>query len=122
MQRRFNSRVFPVSKAAEQEAANGGFWFGLSDDQKEIIGLAKKFTKEEIIPVAAQYDKTGEYPWPVVKKAWELGLLNTHIPAEIGGLDMSILTSCMISEEFAYGCTGIKTAMESSGLGVSRYA
>lgn len=81
--------------------------------------MARKFTREEIIPVAAQYDVSGEYPWPIVKKAWELGLLNGHIPAEIGGVDMSIVTGCLVSEEFAYGCTGVKTALEASGLGVS---
>jgi acyl-CoA dehydrogenase len=92
----------------------------LSDEQKEIQALAKKFTKEEIIPVAAHHDKTGEYPWAIVKKAWELGLLNNHIPAHCGGMDMSVLTGCLIAEEFAYGCTGIKTAIEASGLGVSQ--
>jgi len=106
-----------VNAAGAQEAANGGYWFGQSDEQREIVSLAKKFAREEIIPVAAEYDKTGEYPWPIVKKAWELGLLNSHVPAEIGGMDMSIVTSCLVAEEFAYGCTGIKTAIEASGLG-----
>lgn len=32
---------------------------------------------------------------------------------------MSIVTSCLIAEELAYGCTGIMTALEGSGLGVS---
>lgn len=36
-----------------------------------------------------------------------------------GGLDMGVFDGCMIAEEFAYGCTGIMTAMEASGLGVS---
>lgn len=92
-----------VNAAGAHEAANGGFWFGMSDEQKEIVNLAKKFTKEEIIPVAAEYDRTGEYPWPIVKKAWELGLLNNHIPEAVGGMDMSVVTSCLVAEEFAYG-------------------
>lgn len=46
--------------------------------------LAEKFTREEIIPVAAEYDRTGEYPWDIVKKAWSLGLLNHHIPQSVG--------------------------------------
>lgn len=115
--RRGFATVGKVNEAGAQEAANGGPWFGLSDEQKEIVALAKKFVKEEIIPVAAQYDVSGEYPWPLVKKAWELGLLNGHIPAEVGGMDMSIVTGCLVAEEFAYGCTGVKTALEASGLG-----
>jgi len=79
--------------------------------------VARKFAKEEIIPVAAQHDRTGEYPWDIMKKAHALGLLNGHTPADIGGMDLSILTGCVIAEELAYGCTGVKTAMEASGLG-----
>lgn len=74
--------------------------------------------KEEIIPIAAEHDRTGAYAWDVIKKGHALGLLNGHIPADIGGLDMDILTGCVVAEEIAYGCAGIKTAMEASGLGV----
>lgn len=58
----------------------------LNDDQKALQELARKFTKEEIIPVAAQYDKSGEYPWPIVKNAWAVGLMNCHIPKHCGNL------------------------------------
>ncbi|KAL5290450.1 ACADM family protein [Megaselia abdita] len=79
--------------------------------------LARKFCREEIIPVAAQHDKTGEYPWEIIKKAWGLGLTNGHIPQNIGGLGLDVFTTCLIAEELAYGCTGIMTAMEASTLG-----
>lgn len=94
-----------------------GFSFELNDEQKALQELARKFTKEEIIPVAAEYDKTGEYPWPIVTKAWEVGLMNGHIPQEFGGLGMGVFNSCLIAEELAYGCSGVMTAMEGSGLG-----
>lgn len=81
--------------------------------------MARKFAREEIIPVAAELDKTGTYPHEIVKKAHSIGLLNSHIPADVGGLDLDILTGCIIAEELAYGCTGVKTALEGSGLGVS---
>ena len=51
----------------------------------QYLDMAEKFTKEEIIPVAAHYDRTGEYPWEVLKKAHENGLMNLHIPEEYGG-------------------------------------
>lgn len=79
--------------------------------------VARKFAKEEIIPVAAHHDRTGEYPWDLVKKAWALGLINQHIPADVGGMELDVLTSCIVAEELAYGCTGIETALEASGLG-----
>lgn len=32
---------------------------------------------------------------------------------------MGVFEGCLVAEELAYGCTGIMTAMEASGLGVS---
>ena len=90
--------------------------FSLSDDQKQLQELARKFTKDEIIPQAHHHDETGEYPREIAKKAWELGLMNTHIPAVYGGLELGVLDGCIITEEFAYGCTGIATAMEANTL------
>lgn len=90
--------------------------FTLTEEQKQLQDLARKFAKEEIIPKAAHHDKTGEYPHDIVKKAWELGLMNTHIPQDCGGLGLGVLDGCIITEEFAYGCTGIATAMEANSL------
>lgn len=74
--------------------------------------VARKFAREEIAPVAAHHDRTGEYPWDLVKKAWELGLINNHIPAEFGGTELNVFTSCIIAEEMAWGCTGIQVSIE----------
>jgi len=90
--------------------------FSLSDDQKQLQELARKFTKDEIIPKAHHHDESGEYPHEIAKKAWELGLMNTHIPSDYGGLGLSVLDGCIITEELAYGCTGIATAMEANAL------
>jgi len=90
--------------------------FSLSDDQKQLQELARKFAKEEIIPKAAHHDETGEYPREIAKKAWDLGLMNTHIPQEFDGMGLGVLEGCIITEELAYGCTGIATAMEANTL------
>lgn len=57
-----------------------------------------------------------EYPWSVIKKAHSVGLLNCHIPEAYGGSGLGVMSSALISEELAYGCTGIQTAMEANGL------
>ncbi|XP_015472179.1 medium-chain specific acyl-CoA dehydrogenase, mitochondrial-like, partial [Parus major] len=90
----------------------------LTDEQKEFQATARKFALEEIIPVAAQYDRTGEYPVPLIKRAWELGLMNSHIPESCGGLGLGTFEACLITEELAYGCTGVQTAIEANSLGV----
>ncbi|KAL0101467.1 hypothetical protein PUN28_018949 [Cardiocondyla obscurior] len=115
----FNPRLCPNvvrSFSAATESAQG-CTFELSDTQKEIQELARKFTREEIIPVAAELDRSGKYPWDIIKKAWSIGLLNKHIPQELGGMEASIFDGCLVTEELAYGCTGISTAIETTGLG-----
>ena len=93
--------------------------FGLSDEQQQLVDMAKEFATNEIRPVAAKYDQTMEYPWPVIRQAHELGLLNTHIPEELGGLGLGTFDGCLIAEQLAWGCTGIGTAMEANGLALA---
>jgi len=97
--------------------ALAGMNFDISPDQRELIDLAEKFTADEIIPNAPHHDKTGEYPWAVIRKAHEVGLMNLHISPEYGGLGLGTLDGCMVTEKMAYGCTGIMTALEANGLG-----
>ncbi|XP_073973024.1 medium-chain acyl-CoA dehydrogenase isoform X2 [Rhodnius prolixus] len=94
-----------------------GMSFELNETQKEFQELARKFCREEIIPAAPEHDRTGKFPWEIVKKAHELGLMNTHVPQELGGMGMGVFDGCIVAEELAYGCTGIMTALEASGLG-----
>uniref|UniRef100_H2ZID2 Medium-chain specific acyl-CoA dehydrogenase, mitochondrial n=1 Tax=Ciona savignyi TaxID=51511 RepID=H2ZID2_CIOSA len=56
----------------------------LSDDQRSIQESAQRFAREEILPVAAHHDKTGEIPL-LIKKAWGLGFMNLHVPQFCGG-------------------------------------
>jgi acyl-CoA dehydrogenase len=90
--------------------------FELSDEQKQLKELANDFSKNEIRPKSHYYDETAEYPWEVLKKAWEVGLMNPHIPEEYGGAGLGVFDSCLIAEEIAWGCTGIGTAMEANTL------
>jgi len=90
--------------------------FTLSEEQRQIQELAREFAQQEIVPVAAHHDKTGEFPREICRKAWELGLMNTHIPESYGGAGLGVFEGCLIAEEVAAGCTGIGTAMEANTL------
>jgi acyl-CoA dehydrogenase len=90
--------------------------FRLSEEQTMLQRLARDFAKHEIMPVAAEHDRTGEFPVEVVRKAWDQGLLNTKIPESCGGLGLGVFESCLIAEELGYGCTGITTAIEANNL------
>lgn len=90
--------------------------FLLTDEQREFQQLARQFAAREIKPFAAKHDESGEFPRDICKKAWEAGLMNTHIPEEYGGLGLGSFEGGLIAEEIAAGCTGIGTAMEANNL------
>ncbi len=90
--------------------------FALTDEQQQLRALAHEFAAKEIAPKARHHDETGEFPRDICRKAWELGLMNTHIPEAYGGPGLGVLDGCIIAEEIASGCTGIGTAMEANTL------
>jgi acyl-CoA dehydrogenase len=92
--------------------------FDLTDEQKMIQKLARDFSQNEIAPVAEQYDKSHEYPWPIIKKAQELGLTTMNIPEAYGGLGLNLLEECLVNEELAWGCSGVTTAIGANNLGM----
>jgi acyl-CoA dehydrogenase len=90
--------------------------FALTEEQEALRQLAHEFAEQEIRPNAQHHDETGEYPIEILKKAHAVGLMNTHIAPEHGGLGLGALDGLLIAEELAWGCTGIGTAIEANGL------
>lgn len=90
--------------------------FAITPDQKDIQELALKFARNEMIPVSQKFDDEGIFPKDIFKKAWELGLVNTCIPAEYGGTGFSSLDAVIISEALAYGCMGMNTSFMANDL------
>lgn len=90
--------------------------FKLTTEQNEIFELTLKFAKNEMIPMAGILDEKGELPLDIMRKAWELGFLNTCIPAEFGGVGFSTLDSVIITENMAYGCMGINSSIMANDL------
>ena len=93
--------------------------FSLTDEQKQIQDLTRQFTRDVIIPDAAHYDQTETYPEDIIKQVYELGLLNTIIPEDAGGLGLGMLEEVIMGEEFGYGCMGIYTNIMASDLGTT---
>jgi len=90
--------------------------FTLTDEQKALRELAHDFAEKEIRPKAWEYDKDGTWPQDIIEKAWEVGLMNTHVPEEYGGPGASYMDGCLIEEELAWGCSGIQTTLGANGL------
>jgi acyl-CoA dehydrogenase len=88
----------------------------LTDEQKSLRELAHDFAEKEIRPVAWEYDRESTWPQAIIEKAWEVGLMNPHIPAEYGGAGASSMDGVLIEEELGWGCSGIGTSISCNGL------
>jgi len=93
--------------------------FGLTDEQLVLQETARRFAQDEIAPIAAKYDQSGEFPREVIRRAWELGLSSTVIPPENDGLGLASVDQCLITEEVAWGCSGIGTSVMANDLGLT---
>lgn len=76
----------------------------LTPEQRRVQQLARDFSAKHIIPVAAEHDKTKEFPEFIVQKALDAGLFPHSIPAEYGGPGYDVITQSLIVEEWGYGC------------------
>ncbi len=91
--------------------------FDLTEEQQRFKEMAHEFAEKEMRPFAPHYDETEEFPLPIAKKAFDLGLMTYEFPEEYGGVgETSTLTGCIITEELFWGCAGIATACGASGL------
>lgn len=95
--------------------------FLLTEEQVELQKWAHEFAVKEIRPVAAHYDETEEFPWPVLKKAAAAGLYSPDIYIQTRA-DPSGLTLTLVTEEVFWGCAGIGLALFGTGLPLSALA
>lgn len=90
--------------------------FNLTDQQLALQETARTFARKEMMPVAAEYDRSMEYPIEIIRKAHSVGLLNISIPERLGGMGLTLLEQVILGEEMAYGCSGISTGMGANDL------
>lgn len=78
--------------------------FDLTDDQREIQELARRFTADRITPFAAEWDEKHIFPRDTIKAAAELGFAAIYVSEESGGINLGRLEAALIMEAMAYGC------------------
>jgi acyl-CoA dehydrogenase len=98
-------------------ATGTGVSFALTDEQQALRELAHEFAEREIRPVAAEYDEQQTHPAAVIAKAHEVGLMNPHLPEELGGAGLGGFEGVLIGEELCWGCSGIATSIVANILG-----
>jgi len=84
--------------------------FTLTDTQQMYMDTVVKFVKNEISPNILALEKNHLFPWDIIKKAWELGILNLCIPESVKGYEIDIVSTALIIKELSYGDTGISTS------------
>jgi acyl-CoA dehydrogenase len=95
------------------------FDFEPSEEQRALIDVTRRFTRERIIPIAAACDRESRFPRDVFEEGHKIGLANPTIPAEYGGPGLGDLDATLIHEELAYGCTGIQTSFMANTLALT---
>jgi alkylation response protein AidB-like acyl-CoA dehydrogenase len=75
--------------------------FSLTEDQQMIRDAAREFAQNEIAPVAAEFDRRGEFPSETIKAAAELGFMGIEIPEEYGGSGLDPVSYALVMAEIS---------------------
>ncbi|GAB4320827.1 MAG: acyl-CoA dehydrogenase family protein [Bacteroidales bacterium] len=93
--------------------------FSLTKEQEAIREKYRDFAQRWIVPNRLKYDELAEFPWPVVKAAYEEGIMNGPMPVEYGGHGHSLLDGALASEELGAGCVGIGICIDANTLALT---
>lgn len=81
--------------------ADPGMSFALSSDQRLIVEHIRDYVRAEIAPLAAQFDRSGDYPREQLRGLAELGLMGATVPEAWGGAGLDSVTYALCLEEVA---------------------
>ncbi len=88
----------------------------LNENQKMIRQMARDFARKKLAPIAAEIDRTAEFPEATVKEMGELGFLGMVVPEQYGGLGGDITSYALVVEEVSAVCAshGLTVAAHNS--------
>ena len=75
--------------------------FALTEEHQIIQSAAREFAENEIAPVAAQYDESGEFPTETIRAAGELGFMGVEIPERWGGAGLDSVSYALVMTEIS---------------------
>jgi butyryl-CoA dehydrogenase len=85
--------------------------FELTEEQKMIRAMVREFARTEILPTAAERDRTKEFPREILRKMGELGLMGMNVPAEYNGAGVDTVSYSVALQEIAYACASTAVIM-----------
>src|SRR6266699_2187392 len=96
--------------------------FSLNEEQLAIRDTCREFAQQEIQPLAEEMDRTGAFPYPLIHKMADLGLLGLPFPEEYGGAGADFLSYCIAIEEISRGDVSVGITMEAhTSLGANTF-
>ncbi|MFK7956737.1 MAG: acyl-CoA dehydrogenase family protein [Lysobacterales bacterium] len=75
--------------------------FRLTEEQQMIRDAARDFAQASIVPIAAEYDLSGQFPTPTVRQMGELGLMGIEVPEAYGGAGMDTVCYALALKEIS---------------------
>ena len=88
----------------------------LTEEQKMIVDICRQIVKDRIIPVRAEMDEKGIFPWEIIKEIGKSDLFRLFIPEEYEGMGTGIFEVCLATEELSRGDLSVATSYAASGL------
>lgn len=85
--------------------------FELSEEHRQIQELARDFARGEVMPGAAERDKTHKFPAELIAQLGELGFMGMFVDPEYGGAGMDVLSYVLALEEICYADAAVGTIM-----------
>jgi alkylation response protein AidB-like acyl-CoA dehydrogenase len=73
----------------------------LTDEHEALQQAVRAFAQKEIVPIAPEYDESGEFPLDTIKKMGAMGLMGIEVPEEYGGAGMDSLAYVLTMIEVA---------------------
>src|SRR5574341_2006516 len=89
----------------------------LTPEQRDLKYRAREVAEKYVRPQAAQLDREGRYPYEIMQKAIEYGLMGVWVPKEYGGQGYGVLELCLIIEELSKACGGVGVGYAVNALG-----
>ena len=78
--------------------------FSLNREQELIRKMIAAFTENEVKPIAAEIDRTHEFPAENIRKMFQLGIMGMTVPKEYGGAGADQVSAAIVTEELAKAC------------------
>ena len=85
--------------------------FQLTEEQAAIRDLARDFARNEILPGAAERDRSHAFPAEIVQQLGEMGFMAMFVPEEYGGTGLDVFSYVLALEEICYADAGVGVVM-----------